>query len=41
MADPEEAVTAGIVANAFIVVEATADEFERSFVQAIEFAHSR
>jgi hypothetical protein len=31
MADPEEAVTAGIAANAFIVVEATADEFERSF----------
>jgi adenine/guanine phosphoribosyltransferase-like PRPP-binding protein len=40
MADPEEVVTAGIAANAFIVAEATADEFERSFVRAIEFAHS-
>ena len=38
MADLEEAVTAGVAANAFIVAEATADEFKRSFVQAIEFA---
>jgi len=38
MADLEEAVTTGIAANAFIVAEATADEFKRSFVQAIEFA---
>jgi len=41
MAHPEEAVNAGIAANAFIVEEATADETERSFVQAIEFAHWR
>jgi hypothetical protein len=38
IADLEEPVTAGIAANAFIGAEATADEFERSFVQAIEFA---
>jgi len=37
MADLEEAVTAGVAANAFVVAE-TADEFERSFLKAIEFA---
>jgi hypothetical protein len=38
MADLEEPLTAGIAANAFIGAEAIADEFERSFIQAIEFS---